>query len=52
VIAGYCGQSSVLTEALYSFAKSYAKQNQQDFEAFRKAIKSGRLAVAKKKTAL
>jgi uncharacterized protein (DUF2252 family) len=52
VIAGYCGQSSELTDALYSFSKSYAKQNQQDFEAFRKAIKSGRLKAANKKIAL
>ena len=52
MIAGYCGQSSELNEALYSFAKSYAKQNQQDFEQFCKAIKSGRLKAAKKKIAL
>ena len=52
VISGYCGQSGELSEALYSFAKSYAKQNQQDFEAFCKAIKSGRLKAASKKVAL
>lgn len=52
VIAGYCGKSKELNEALYSFAKSYAKQNQQDFEVFTKAVKSGRLKVASKKTAL
>lgn len=52
MIAGYCGQSKELTEALYSFAKSYAKQNQQDFEVFSKAVKSGRLKAASKKTAL
>ena len=52
VIAGYCGQSRELNEALYSFAKSYAKQNQQDFEVFTKAVKSGRLKVASKKTVL
>ena len=52
VIAGYCGQSAELPEYLYSFAKSYAKQNQQDFELFSKAVKSGRLKVASKKTAL
>jgi uncharacterized protein (DUF2252 family) len=52
MIAGYCGQSKELNEALYSFAKSYAKQNQQDFEVFSKAVKSGKLTAAKKKTAL
>lgn len=52
VIAGYCGQSEELPEALYSFAKSYAKQNQQDFEVFSKAVKNGRLKVASKKSAL
>jgi len=52
MIAGYCGQSAELNEALYSFAKSYAKQNQQDFELFCKAVKSGRLKAAKKKIAL
>jgi len=52
MIAGYCGQSAELNEALYSFAKSYAQQNHQDFEQFCKAIKSGRLKVAKKKIAL
>jgi len=49
VIAGYCGQSTELNEALYSFAKAYAKQNQQDFEQFCQAVKSGRLKAAKKK---
>jgi len=52
VIAGYCGQSSELNDALYSFAKSYAKQNQQDFEVFCKAVKSGKLKTAKKKAAI
>jgi len=52
VIAGYCGQSSELNDALYSFAKSYAKQNQQDFEVFCKAVKSGKLKAAKKKAAI
>jgi hypothetical protein len=33
---------------MYSFAKSYAKQNEQDYEQFRKAVKSGRLQAAKK----
>jgi uncharacterized protein (DUF2252 family) len=52
VIAGYCGQSTELTEAMYSFARSYAKQNQQDFEIFSRAVKSGKLKAASKKSAL
>lgn len=52
MIAGYCGQSPELNGALYSFARSYAKQNQQDFELFCKAVKSDRLKVAKRKIAL
>jgi hypothetical protein len=48
MIAGYCGESNEFNEAMYSFAKSYAKQNEQDYEQFRKAVKSGRLQAAKK----
>jgi uncharacterized protein (DUF2252 family) len=51
MIAGYCGESKELNEALYSFARSYSKQNDQDFEMFKKAVKSGKLKVASKKTA-
>ena len=50
-LSGYCGQSKAFGEAMYSFARSYAKQNEQDFELFRKAVKTGRLKAAKKKTA-
>ena len=49
MISGYCGQSEDLCEALYAFSKSYAKQNQSDYEVFCKAIKSGRLQVANAK---
>jgi uncharacterized protein (DUF2252 family) len=52
MIAGYCGQSAELNEALYSFAKSYSKQNMKDYEQFCKAVKSGKLQTAKKKIAL
>ncbi len=52
MIAGYCGQSDGLNEALYAFAKSYARQNMKDYEQFCKAVKSGKLKAAKKKTAL
>ena len=46
-IAGYCGVEKEFGEVMYSFARSYAKQNERDFELFRKAIKSGRLKAAK-----
>jgi uncharacterized protein (DUF2252 family) len=52
MIAGYCGQSKALNDALYAFAKSYAKQNMKDYEQFCKAVKSGQLKTAKKKIAL
>jgi len=48
MIAGYCGQSKEFNESMYSFARSYAKQNEQDFELFRKAVKSGKLKAASK----
>jgi len=49
MISGYCGQSKELDKALYLFAKAYSKQNMADYELFRKAVKSGKLKVAKKK---
>jgi len=48
MIAGYCAESTEFSEAMYSFAKSYAKQNEQDYEQFQKAIKSGRLKASNK----
>jgi uncharacterized protein (DUF2252 family) len=48
VIAGYCGRSKEFNDSMYSFARSYAKQNEQDFDLFRKAVKSGRLKAAGK----
>ena len=51
-LAGYCGESKAFGEAMYSFARSYAKQNEQDFELFRKAVKSGRLKTTRIKPAL
>ena len=48
MIAGYCGESKEFSEAMYAFAKAYSKQNEQDYEEFCKAVKSGRLKAAKK----
>ena len=50
MISGYCGKSKQFGEAMYSFAKAYAKQNDADYALFCKAVKSGRLQVAKKNT--
>ena len=47
MIAGYCGESKEFDEAMYQFARSYAKQNEEDYEVFKKAVKSGRLKAAK-----
>jgi hypothetical protein len=52
MIAGYWGQSQELNDALYRFARSYANQNEADYEEFRKAVKSGVLKTASKKLAL
>ena len=52
MIAGYCGQSNEFDDAMYSFARSYSKQNQADYEVFRKAVSKGRLPVTSKKAAL
>ena len=42
-IAGYCGNSSKLDEAIAKFAKSYADQTESDFKQFKKAIASRRV---------
>jgi uncharacterized protein (DUF2252 family) len=43
VIAGYCGTSSKLDNALAKFARLYADQTEADFERFKKAIAKGRV---------
>jgi hypothetical protein len=50
MISGYCGQTREFDEAMYSFAQSYAKQNQADYEVFCQAVKNRQIKVAKKKT--
>ncbi|MEA5534849.1 DUF2252 domain-containing protein [Crocosphaera sp. XPORK-15E] len=42
-IAGYCGSSSVLDEAIADFAEAYGDQNQKDWEALVTAINDGRI---------
>jgi uncharacterized protein (DUF2252 family) len=41
VIAGYCGKSAALDNALVTFAKLYADQTESDFQQFKKAIAKG-----------
>lgn len=46
MIAGYCGNSAALDEAIASFAVAYLKQTEQDYEALAKARQSGRIQIA------
>jgi uncharacterized protein (DUF2252 family) len=48
MIAGYCGTSATLDDAIASFALAYAKQTEQDYEALEKARRSGRIRVAER----
>lgn len=43
IVAGYLGNNSKFEEAAAKFAIAYADQNEQDFDALRSAVKSGRL---------
>lgn len=46
MIAGYCGTSAALDEAIGKFALAYAKQTEKDHEALDKARRTGRIQVA------
>jgi uncharacterized protein (DUF2252 family) len=46
MIAGYCGRSGALDDALARFALAYAKQTDRDYETLEKARRSGRIRVA------
>jgi len=49
MIAGYCGTSGTLDEAIAKFALAYARQTEQDFDALGKARRSGCIKVAAEK---
>jgi uncharacterized protein (DUF2252 family) len=49
MIAGYCGNSDALDDAIAKFALAYAKQTEQDHDALDKARRSGRIQVAAEK---
>lgn len=46
MIAGYCGNSDALDDAVAKFATAYAKQTEQDHATLEKARRSGRIRVA------
>ena len=43
-IAAYLGKSDAFEQSMTDFSERYADQNERDYEAFAKAVKSGRLA--------
>ncbi|MGV7214243.1 DUF2252 domain-containing protein [Bradyrhizobium sp. UFLA05-112] len=45
-IAGYCGKSDALDDAIGKFAIGYAGQTERDFELFAKSRRTGRIKVA------
>ncbi|OFX06068.1 MAG: hypothetical protein A3D94_01890 [Alphaproteobacteria bacterium RIFCSPHIGHO2_12_FULL_66_14] len=45
IIAGYCGNSAALDDAIAKFALAYARQTDKDYEALDKARRSGRIRV-------
>ena len=46
MIAGYCGNSAALDDAIAKFALAYARQTEQDHAALDKARRAGRITVA------
>ena len=44
-IAGYLGRNDAFDQAIATFAETYADQNERDYERFRQAAASGRIAV-------
>ena len=46
MIAGYCGKSDALDEALAKFSLAYARRTERDHAALEKARRSGRIRVA------
>mgnify|MGYP001572772763 FL=1 len=46
MIAGYCGNSPELDDAIAKYAMAYARQTDKDYDALDKARRSGRIKVA------
>jgi len=47
MLAGYCGNSDKLDEAVAAFAHLYADQTERDYAEFLKALRAGRLSPAR-----
>ena len=47
VISGYMGKSTSFEDALTEFAVAYADQNEQDYDAFQAASRTGRIKARK-----
>ncbi len=43
-IAGYCGKSAALDEAIADWAESYGDQTERDFQALLEAISAGKVS--------
>jgi uncharacterized protein (DUF2252 family) len=46
-IASYLGTGSIFDRAIVEFSKSYAEQNERDYEALASAVKAGRITAEK-----
>ncbi len=46
MIAGYCGKSDALDDAITRFALAYCKQNDLDHDALAAAARAGRVKIA------
>ena len=47
VISGYLGKSDRCDRAVTAFAMDYADQNERDYEALQRAVREGRIEVAR-----
>jgi hypothetical protein len=47
MVAGYVGKSDAVDDAMTKFAFAYAKQNERDYDRFKKAASIGRVEVSK-----
>jgi len=47
VLDGYCGDGENLDNAIAEFVVAYADQSTADYEMFVRAVKKGRLVIAK-----
>ncbi len=44
MLSGYMGRSDAFDQAIADFSLAYADQNEKDYDSFKKAIKSGKIA--------